>query len=381
MPFNIGKPIKSMNSLNKSSLPENSGQEADVSLLLYKSGKALKQFILWIAALFAGLGKAVLAGLLFLLRNILWLAIGAAIGIAYAAYIVKRDGKHYVADMTVKANFNSTRSLYNTIDLFNQLIGTGRTDELADLFKISNQEAKQLVAFSISSIESELITAELYKQQFLQNDRTVKIRQDTFWMRTIKYPDFKESLTKLDYPYQQITVTSTDPTLFPKLQKGIIDYVSRNELLQELRNKQVISNRDEEKLIISAIENIDTLRRAYNQRLLRGQDPSLSGGNQLMVMESTPNIKTPELDLYDKMLELQDELKSSRKRNSTEHDILEVFTPFNTIGKRLRFFDQAGTEYALTGLAISFLILLSLSIYRSVSSGKKIRLKSNDNIS
>ncbi len=285
-----------MNPPNKSERPE---YDADVSLLLYKTGRSFKQFFIWLGKIFTQLGKSLATGLLFLMRNIVWLIAGTLLGLGYGYFQFTRNGAHFVAEMTAKANFNSSRALYSTVDYVNSLIANGQVDELGKLFNISREEARQLVEFSANAVESELMAADIYQQQFMQYDRTAKTRQDTFWLKTLKYSDFKKSLTKYDYPYHEIRVVSTNPSIFPRLEKGMVDYISRNELLQDIKNRQAISNNDEEKLIATAIENIDTLRRVYNERLKKGQPATLPSGNQMTILESKPEITTtPELDLF-----------------------------------------------------------------------------------
>lgn len=358
---------------SKKTTPEHSDSDADVGLLLYKTGRAIKQFFLWLGRILNRLGRAVIIGALFILRNIIWLAAGTLIGLAFGYYQFQKHGNYYFAQMTVKANFNSTRSLYNQIEYLNSLIAAGKSDDLAGIFNITAKEATQLIDFSANFVQSELITAEMYQEQFMEHDRTVKVRQDTFWLRTIKYNDFKESLTKFDYPYHDITVRSTNPSIFKKLEKGIVNLVSSNDLLNEIKNRQAISNKDEERLITQSIENLDTLRRAYNARLAHGESVTPSTGNQLTLLENAPTVKTPELELYDKMLELHDQLKKSRKRNSTEKDIVEIFSSFNGVGKRLTFWQQNGLRDMITGLVVTFLILLLVAIYKTLAAFEKNR--------
>lgn len=352
-----------MESSNRS-YPQSRDSDADIGLLLYKTGHAIKQFFIWIGQMLGVVLSIIGAPLLFILKNLHWLLVGALIGLVYGYFNYKRQGPQYTAQMTVKANFGSQRALYNTFDYLNALISSSNHQELARIFGITPKEAEELLEFSGSFVESEIITADMYKEQFMDHNRADRVRQDTFWVRTISYEGFKESLTKFDYPYHEVQVRSKNPAIFPNLQAGLINYVSKNELLQEVRNKQSISNKDEEALLTQAIGNLDTLRRAYNLRLARGGTTSNPSGNQLTLLEAMPDMKTPELDLYDKLLELHDQLKNSRKRTSMEEEILEVLSPFNPVGRQLTFLKQNGITDIITGLAISFLVLLAIGIYR-----------------
>lgn len=364
---------------SKKTSPDYQGSDGDVGFLIYKVGHTVKQFFVWIGRGLAVLGEALSAFVVFLFRNAIWLLIGTAVGVAYGYFNYTKQGAYYTSEMTVKANFNSSRALYNTIEYLNSLISASKTDELSRLLGITPTEADGLIEFSGNNVESEIITADMYKAQFMQDDRRLpKIRRDTFWLRTIEYRDFKESLTKFDYPFHEIELKSTNPSIFSKIEKGITSYISKVQLLQDIKNQQVVSNNDEEKALVSAIQSIDTLRHAYNQRLARGESTSVPSTNQLTVVQSPPTseTKTPELEVYDKLLDLLDQLKKSRIRNSTENDVIEVISPFNPVGKKLTFFQQNGTRDILSGLSLSIIILLFVGSYRKLEQmNKRKRVK------
>ncbi|MBL7734137.1 MAG: hypothetical protein JNL51_01665 [Chitinophagaceae bacterium] len=340
--------------------------DAYIGLLLYKTGKSVKNFILWIAGIFSSLWKGLLTLVVFLMRNIVWILLGTVIGLGYGAYLVNKQGAKYYSEMIVKTNFNSSRTLYNAVSFLNALINNQKTDELNAIFKLTPEESKQLVNFSVEPVKSELIMSEIYKEQFLQNDRSTKIRQDTFWSRTIKYNAFKDALTPYDFPYHKISAVGTNPFIFGKLQNGIQEYISNNELLKKARNSQATYNEYRGKMIVSAIEKLDDLRQAYNERIQSGQPNASPGNSQINVTQALPEIKAPELALYDEMLTLNDELQRFHKQSSTEANIIEVFYPFNPVGQKISFFRQHMAAYSFYGFCISLFVLLFIALWRAL---------------
>ena len=335
--------------------------DADINLLLYKTGQSIKHFFLWIGRGIAALIGFIIAILLILFRNILWLGIGIIAGLLFGLYQVSQNTA-FSSDMIVRANFGSSRNLYNTVNYVNSLISTNQVDTLARLFRLTPAEVRQLSDISIEPESSELIKAEMYRQEFLEPERNKKMRLDTFWTRTVTYEDFKEKLTDFDYPFYRITAKTTNATVFPKLGSGIAAYINSQPLLTEIKQQQSISHYDEEKLLAASIGNLDSLRSAYNQRLIKGE-PATPTGNQTMVLQGPKEQIVPELDLYDKMIELQELLRKSRNRGAMESNAVVIQTPFNPVGKKISNVNRIATT-ALYGFLLVAAVLLLIALYR-----------------
>lgn len=335
--------------------------DADLNLLLYKTGRSLKQFFVWVGSGIGTLIRGILATLFFLFRNMLWLLIGFAAGLCFGFYQVSQSTA-YTAEMVVKANFGSSRQLYNAVTYVNSLISAKQTKALSSLFDITATEAGQLSDLSIEPEISEIITTEMYREQFLEPERNKKIRLDTFWTRVVKYEDFKDNLTEFDYPFYKITAKASNATVFPKIGTGFAAYINSNPFLTAIKDQQSQSNSDEEKLLISSIGNLDSLRKAYNQRLLRGES-TLPGGNQMTVVQGQREQLIPELDLYDKMIEFQDQLKKARSQATAEKNVLVVQSPFSPVGKKVSIINRI-SNLGLYGFLAALAILLLIRFYR-----------------
>ncbi len=71
------------------------------------------------------------------------------------------------------------------------------------------------------------------------------------------------------------------------------------------------------------------------------------------------------------MLEFQDQLKKSRKRNSSEREIIETVSSFNPVGRQRTFLQQNGTKDAITGFVVTFAILLFIAFYKALLNFEK----------
>lgn len=338
--------------------------ETDVNLLLYKTARSLKNFFVGAGRGIAALARGFMILLLFIVKNVLWLLLGAVVGIAYSIYQIKRDGATYSSEMIVRANFGSAPALYGTLDYLNALIASNNTETLAKALGTTPEEASRLKEFSIKPIKSDLIIADMYREKFIPDQQSYLSRHDTIPMDVMPYSEFRDALTIHDYPLQAIRVKSTDAASFPKIEQGIVRQLEETDLFREIVSKKNLSNREEEMRLTAAIEGLDTLRRAYNERLSRGSDIS-PAGTSLSLTGKAPETKIPELELYDRQLSLQNELGKSRTRAAAERHVIEVYSPLNPAGVRDAVAERI-FENAVYGLVIVLIVLLIIGLYRTL---------------
>jgi hypothetical protein len=359
--------------------PKEQSKDIDLGTFLYAVSKAVKKLVFVISSFFIHLAEFFLYFLLFLKRRIIWIVLSAIIGFAYGSYLSYSNGNKYHSTLTARFNFDSRRALYNTIEYFNSLVNERRFSELSKIFSISEKEASSLVDFHAEAVKDESVIAELYKNQFLEINRSTRVRADTFWVKAVPYKNFKNDLTKYDIPLQKVTVTSTRMDIFPKIQVGLIANIASNDILK--RNQGILqeTQRDEEKILMTSLNGLDTLRSVYNERL-RKQGDNGSERNTLSVLTQTQAPSSPELELYDKVLELRDELKLLRYNRVFNQDVVQVLASFNSVGQRVSILKQNAVKYTLEAIALCLAILVIIEVYKSIGAyEKRVKIKSAQN--
>src|SRR5690606_12113870 len=133
------------------------------------------------------------------------------------------------------------------------------------------------------------------------------------------------------YPEHEVSVASTNPQIFLKIQQGIIDHVSSNQFLQAINAVSQESNTTETNLLLASISGLDSLRQAYNKRLAFGGETNDFRWGNISFEHNKMQITAPELELYDKMLQLKDELRAIKNKSAHQNKILQVYVPFNPI--------------------------------------------------
>jgi hypothetical protein len=340
-------------------------EDVDLGVLLYKTGRAINRFFILIGKGFQLIGRALLIGVLFLRRNFLWLLLGTVIGLAYGIYLNTIRGSDFYARATVRTNFGSARALYSSMDYLNALIGGGDTAELSRVFSITPAEAASLAKFEASPVKDEFTIAESYRENFLRFKTEDPVRMDTFWSKTLKYADFKKNLTQYDYLLHEIIAVSNSRTVFPKLQQGLINLVSRNQVLQNNKALTAKTLSDQENIILSSIQGLDSLRSTYNRLLL--QQGSREGGPNINFFDKSAGMNSPELDLYDKLLVMNEELRNSRERSALNQEIIQVYSPFNSRGNKQGLLKQSFLQYSIIGFSLTFILLLILAINKELA--------------
>jgi hypothetical protein len=330
--------------------------EIDLGVFFHLIANIFRKLGGLIKSFFVAILKAIIFILLFIKRRIVWLLLGALAGLTIGLYVHFSKGPTYFSDMVVRSNFESPRLLYNQVDYYNSLISQRRSKDLAEIFNIKPTEAVKLLHFDISPIDGDLEAAKMYRNTFLDYRRGAVNGVDTQWTHTIKFIDFKKELKEYDYPLQDIRLYSSSPDLFTKVQQGIIQSVSNNKTLQAIKNTSVQIQGDEERILVRSLNGIDSLRQAYNKRIMEVASAAKNQGNNVIV--SDKDFRNPEIDLYDKELVLKDELVNSRRKAIEQSDILQVYSDFNPSGTAVSGYKLEFVKYTWWGLLLSFGVVL-----------------------
>lgn len=354
-----------MESKQKPLHPSDYDSDKDVSFLLYKTAQAIKRALNGLGSVLVAIGLVIKNFFLFLFRNLAWLVLGTVIGLGFGLYKYMKAGPQYSSELVVQVNFNSARSLYNTIEHINILIGNGGKDELSRIFKITKDDAAKLTRFTIEPVKEEMIVADMYRRKFLLDpvDKH-NIRQDTFWTRTVPYRDFKESLKEYDYPLHKITAISYNRDLFGKLQNGITDRLLANELAGRFKTAEAENNEEDIKLLAAAIDGLDTLRRTYNEKLRKGDDIPQVIDQKAGLPQNNFSFVAPELELYDRLMQLREELKLARRRAVQESNVVEVHSEFVSPGKRVPLLEENILQSTIMGLIFVLAILFLIQVVK-----------------
>lgn len=334
--------------------------EVDLGVFFNLLSKIFNKIINLIGGFIDYTGGLLLIILLFIKRNIVWLLIGTLIGFSFGYYKYQSQGPNFYSDMVLRTNFDGGSMLYNKLEYFNSLIKLGRTKDLAKTFSITEIQANKLKEFTVSPIRNDFEAAKLYRTTFLDNIRN-NDTGDTLWSKTMSFNEFKKTLSDIDFPLQKVRLYSSDPDVYSNVERGLINSVVNNKSLQSIKDSTSEMLNDEEYILQRSLNGLDSLRDGYNKRIRNLALGSKGEGNNVVIADK--EIKSPEVELFDKELILKDELIKAKKRKIEQQDILQVYAGFNATGMKVSSFNQDFTKYSWIGLLISFIVVLLVNLF------------------
>jgi hypothetical protein len=354
--------------------PTNDQKESEIDLGVFLNlvGKLFSSIARAIGSFFSFLFQLILSVFIFIKRKIVWLVAGAVAGLSLGLYFYFKEGPVYYSDMVVRSNAGSSRSLYNTIDYFNSLIGDDRIKELTAVFNIPETDSRKLIRFEISPVDDELETVKLY-EDFISDYSRNSMINDTQRIIVIKYPDFRNNITGVNYPLQRVRVYSHSPEIYRSIQQGLVRNLEQNKNLLALQDKFRDVLKEEEALLSRSLAGLDSLRIAYYKNIANGKAKG-EGGN-VVLGSNNKSFSNPEIELYDKEMQLKDALTSIRNKLIEQQTTFRITSDINARGTKVSGYDQDFLKYAWMGLLISFCLVVFIECYRFLDKMDKKKIR------
>ncbi len=320
-------------------------EEVDLGNLFKVIGKGFQNLFSAISQFLKTTFHYFILFLLFLRNNALKLGIAMFIGAALGLYLDLTQPKQYSSTMIVEPNFKSAQQLYKNINFYHELVKQKDSNLLAQTLKISVSEAAKLKGFYIEPIKNEN-----EKYQFF-NDFVQEV--DTTTVRNIDIKEFKKGFTDYNYSYHQIKVKSLSNTIFEKLSLPIISSIENNPYYKYQKKINDENLHQNEKVLLKSLQEVDTLRKIYNEVLITEANKEVSSTNITLAQGVN---KTNEIQLFKESLELNEELIDNNKEKAETTEILNVVSTFSKVG--VKESDILKKKTFLLGLGFGVLMLV-----------------------
>ncbi len=329
-------------------------EEVDLGSLFKVIGKGFQNLFNTIGQFLKAIFHYFILLLLFLRNNTLKLGIAMFVGAAIGLYLDITLPKQYSSTMIVEPNFKSAQQLYKNMNFYHELVKQKDSILLAQTFNISVNEASKLKGFYIEPIKNENEKYEFFND-FIQE-------VDTTTVRNINIGEFKKAFTDYNYSYHQIKVKSLSNTIFEKLSLPIISSIENNpyyKYQKKINDENLLQN---EKVLLKSLQEVDTLRKIYNEVLIT-EAKKTELGTSITLDQGVK--KTNEIKLFDKRLELNEELIDSNKEKAETTEILNVVSTFSRVGVKER--DLLKKRTFILGVGFGVLMLVFV-LFRQLNS-------------
>ncbi len=329
----------------KQNIPQD--DEVDLGSLFKVIGKGFKNLFNTIGQFFKSVFHLLILFLIFLRSNALKLGIAMVVGASIGLYLDLTSPKKYSSSMIVEPNFKSAQQLYQNINFYNELVKQKDSNLLAETFQISVSEALKLKGFYIEPLKNENEKYELFNI-FIEE-------VDTTTVKNINIKEFKNAFTDFDYKYHQIKVKSLNSGVFEQLNNPIINSISNNSYFKNQKRINEVNLLQNEKVLVKSLNEVDTLRRIYNEVLLTEAKKNETGTN-ITLAQGIKN--TNELELFDESLKLNKELIENNKEKAETIEILNVVSSFSKVGIEERSIFKRKTFIFGIGLGLFMLMFI-----------------------
>ena len=329
--------------------------EVDLGSLFKVIGKGFQNLFDKIGQFFKAIFHYFILLLLFLRNNAIKLGLAVFIGAAIGIYLDLTKPKQYSSTMIVEPNFKSAQQLYNNIHFYHELVKQKDSNMLAKTLQISVDEAAKLKGFYIEPIRNENEKYQFFND-FIQD-------ADTTTVKNIDIKEFKKGFTDYDYSYHKIKVKSSSNTIFEKLGNPIISSIENNPYYKYQKKINDENLHQNERVLVKSLQEVDTLRKIYNQVMITEANKAESGTN---ITLAQGNKRTSEIELFKESLDLNEELIENNKEKAETTEIMNVVSTFSRIGVKERGLQNKWTFILGVGfglLMFAFILLKQLNSY------------------
>ena len=331
-------------------------EEVDLGQLFKLIGKAFDRFFRFIGSIFNKLFLVFVWIVFFIKKHIIKIAVAGILGFGYGYYKQNISMPTYLSYVTLKQNYNTGETLYNSIAYYNDLVDQKDTKTLTNLLGVSESEAASILNFDIKSIISE--------NQKIKNFDAYKKDLDSAYASTIEYKDYLNNDDDYNHEFQQITIKSKQRNSFLKLFNKVIENINSNDYFVREQQKDLNELERRELALKEALTQSDSLQSTYKRVLEKLTDNKNGSQTSVTIESGEEKNKTKEYDLYLNDLDIRRELVDIERAKEDKKQIVEMVSSKQDSGtvddKKALFGLKLGSKMYYS---IIFMVLVSLALF------------------
>ncbi|ULC59740.1 hypothetical protein MBM09_01890 [Flaviramulus sp. BrNp1-15] len=334
-------------------------EEVDLGQLFKLIGNAFDRLFKFIGSVLFNLFLVFVRFVFFIKEHFIKFVIAGIIGIALGFILEKTSEPVYKSYVTLKQNYNTGETLYNSIVYYNDLVSQKDIVTLTKILDVSEDEASSIIDFEIKSIISE--------NNKIKNFDAYKKNLDSAFASKIEYKDYLKNDNDYNHDLQQITIKSKTRNSFKHLFEKVVENINTNDYFTNEQQKDLNEFNRRELALKEALSKSDSLQSTYKRVLEKTLNDKVGSQTSVTIENGEERNKTKEYDLYLNDLELRRELVEIERQKEDKSKIIEIVSSKQESGSvddKKEVFGQLISPklyYAALLMFLTFIVLLSLN--------------------
>ena len=253
--------------------PQNNSEEVDLVQLLKLIGSGFKSIAIFIGHILNKFFFVFVWIVFFTKKNILILIISAFVGLLFGYIVEYKMGPLYKSSMIIKQNYNTGKSLYNSLEYFNGLLAEGDFDALSKELLIDTSYISSIKDFKMESFITE-------NQRYVEYNNYLK-GLDSVLASEYDYDTYLEEIDESVYTTQLLTIRATSNDNFNLVFKAISSKMNTIPFFQREQERDIRELENTALALNAAIRESDSLQKTYKKVLENTLD--LENGSQTSI--------------------------------------------------------------------------------------------------
>jgi len=298
--------------------PQNNSEEVDLVQLLKLIGSGFKSIAIFIGHILNKFFFVFVWIVFFTKKNILILIISAFVGLLFGYIVEYKMGPLYKSSMIIKQNYNTGKSLYNSLEYFNGLLSEEDYDALSKELLIDTSYISSIKDFKMESFITE-------NQKYVEYNNYLK-GLDSVLASEYDYDTYLEEIDESIYTTQLLTISATTNDNFNLVFEAISSKMNSIPFFKRVQERDIRELENTALALNAAIRESDSLQKTYKKVLENTLD--LENGSQTSItFEGTDdNNRTREYELYKSDIGLRKELVSIERAKENKEYVVETLS-------------------------------------------------------
>ncbi|MDC0956434.1 hypothetical protein OAS44_01020 [Flavobacteriaceae bacterium] len=298
--------------------PQNNPEEIDLVQLFKFIGRGFKMLLGFFSLLFNKAFLAFIWFVFFIQKNILVLVVSVFVGLFSGYLIEKILDPVYQSTMLLKQNYNTGKSLYNSLEYYNGLLKEMDYESLSEELALDTSYVTSIRSFEIKEFVSD-------NQKYLEFNNYLT-GLDSVLASQIDFDLYLESTDPSIYTTQLLTISATTNDNFKLVFEAISEKMNSIPFFLREQEKDLRELGNRRLAIIEAIKESDSLQKTY-KKVLENTSETESGFQTSITFEgSEDKNKTREFELYKSDIKLREELVSIERFKENKQFIVETLS-------------------------------------------------------